>query len=219
LPPSCSTTNIHLLSIAAPISLLAIIILVTNLQPHRRRRRTSSSLNPENGQPIAVNSTFESILGPYYKFKEWEFADAASEDVHPIAAETTMEDENGVKEKKKETNRSKFRSAINKVRLHLSNSPSVVEMNGSGSSNGGNGIHHQTSATSSLAEGAAAAVKIRNVEMLTLGTNDAGLPIRKYFDWTIGSINAANDDGIGGELTSAVIMYGDMVNEDETSDR
>ncbi|KAL7430910.1 hypothetical protein ACHAXH_001626 [Discostella pseudostelligera] len=130
-----------------------------------------------------------------------------------------MDDENGAKEKKKETNRSKFRSAINKVRLHLSNSPSVVEMNGSGSSNGGNGIHHQASATSSLAEGAAATVKIRNVEMLTLGTNDAGLPIRKYFDWTIGSINAANDDGIGGELTSAVIMYGDMVNEDETSDR
>jgi len=116
---------------------------------------------------------------------------------------------------KKETNRSKFRDAINKVRLHLSNSPSVVEMNGSS-----NGIHHQASTTTSSAGGAAATVKIRNVEMLTLGTNDAGLPIRKYFDWTIGSINAANDDDmIGGELTSAVIMYGDMVNEDESSDR
>lgn len=69
----------------------------------------------------------------------------------------------------------------------------------------------------------AATVKIRNVEMLTLGTNDAGLPIRKYFDWTIGSIVVNADDQDMGHtempLTSAVIMYGDMINEVESSDR
>ena len=86
--------------------------------------------------------------------------------------------------------------------------------------NGSNGIHHQASATTSSAGGAAATVKIRNVEMLTLGTNDAGLPIRKYFDWTIGSINDANDDDlIVGGFTTAVIIYGDMVIESEHSDR
>jgi hypothetical protein len=161
------------------------------------------SLNPVDGQPIAVNSTFESILGPFYKFKEWEFADAASEDVHPVSADGNSDDE-------KETNRSRFREAINKVRLHLSNSPSVVE-----------GVDDGSNGSSNKATAASATVKIRNVEMLTLGTNDAGLPVRKYFDWTIGSINANVDDNIDPEmqLTSAVIMYGDMVNEEESSDR
>ena len=162
-----------------------------------------ASLNPVDGQPIAVNSTFESILGPFYKFKEWEFADAASEDVHPVSADGNSDDE-------KETNRSRFREAINKVRLHLSNSPSVVE-----------GVDDGSNGSSNKATAASATVKIRNVEMLTLGTNDAGLPVRKYFDWTIGSINANVDDNIDPEmqLTSAVIMYGDMVNEEESSDR
>ena len=161
------------------------------------------SLNPVDGQPIAVNSTFESILGPFYKFKEWEFADAASEDVHPVSADGNSDDE-------KETNRSRFREAINKVRLHLSNSPSVVE-----------GVDDGSNGSSNKATAASATVKIRNVEMLTLGTNNAGLPVRKYFDWTIGSINANVDDNIDPEmqLTSAVIMYGDMVNEEESSDR
>ena len=166
------------------------------------------SLNPVDGQPIAVNSTFESILGPFYKFKEWEFADAASEDVHPVSADSTAD--NGYSNVEKETNRSRFREAINKVRLHLSNSPSVVE-----------GVHNTSNGSSNKATAASATVKIRNVEMLTLGTNDAGLPVRKYFDWTIGSINAYVDDNIDPEmqLTSAVIMYGDMVNEEESSDR
>ena len=161
------------------------------------------SLNPVDGQPIAVNSTFESILGPFYKFKEWDFADAASEDVHPVSADGNSDDE-------KETNRSRFREAINKVRLHLSNSPSVVE-----------GVDDGSNGSSNKATAASATVKIRSVEMLTLGTNDAGLPVRKYFDWTIGSIDANVDDNIDPEmqLTSAVIMYGDMVNEEESSDR
>lgn len=155
-------------------------------------------LNPETGQPIAVNSTFESILGPFYKFKEWEFADAAAEDFHPVDEPTTSS--------KKETNRSKFREAINRVRLHLSSSNPLLKIDEV--NNGGN-----------MAD-SAATVKIRNVEMLTLGTNDAGLPIRKYFDWTIGSMNV-DEDGAGSEmpLASAVIMYGDMVNEAESSDR
>lgn len=52
--------------------------------------------------------------------------------------------------------------------------------------------------------------KIRNVEMLTLGANDAGLPIRRYFDWNIGSLTGEE---------KVVILYGDAVNEAETSDR
>lgn len=173
------------------------------------------ALNPVNGQPIAVNSTFESILGPFFKFKEWEFADAASEDVIPVIAESIRDDDDD-DDGGKETNRSRFRNAINKVRLHLSNSPSAVE-----------GVLRHNNGHAATA--AAPTAKIRNVEMLTLGTNDAGLPIRKYFDWTIGSVNANvvvvddDDSTIGDDaempLTSAVIMYGDMVNETESSDR
>ena len=60
--------------------------------------------------------------------------------------------------------------------------------------------------------------------MLTLGTNDAGLPVRKYFDWTIGSVNMQqpikfDDNDNTSHVTSAVILYGDMVNEEESSDR
>ena len=54
---------------------------------------------------------------------------------------------------------------------------------------------------------------IRNIEMLTLGTNEAGLPIRKYFDWTIGSVKE-EEGGV-----DAVILYGNLVNEVEESNR
>ena len=149
-----------------------------------------------NGQPIAVNSTFESILGPFYKFKEWEFADAACEDVNPLA---TFADTTDVKE----TNRTRFRDAINKVRIFLTTaSPAVkMELKSSG----------KTGMT----------VKSRNVEMLTLGTNDAGLPIRKYFDWTIGTMQLDNSviDVDETAMSSVVVLYGDMVNEAESSDR
>ena len=156
-----------------------------------------ASLNPIDGQPIAVNSTFESVLGPFYKFKEWEFADAASEDVNPLA---TTPNSTGVKE----TNRSKFRDAINKVRIFLTTaSPAIkMEMNDTGRS----GMN----------------VKIRNVEMLTLGANEAGLPVRKYFDWTIGTMQLDNsiiDAEETALMSSVVLMYGDMVNEAESSDR
>ena len=181
----------------------------------KSRTKPAHRLNPVNGQPIAVNSTFESILGPFFKFKEWEFADAASEDVIPVVAESIRDSDDDYAGRK-ETNRSRFRDAIDKVRLHLSNSPAVVE--GVARHN----VHEATAADAATA----ATVKIRNVEMLTLGTNSAGLPIRKYFDWTIGSVNANVDDDtdIGDDdnemsLTSAVIMYGDMVNETESVDR
>lgn len=60
--------------------------------------------------------------------------------------------------------------------------------------------------------------KVRNVEMLTLGTNDAGLPIRRNFDWTIGCVQ--NEEGVLGDGSgSAVILYGDMLNDDESSNR
>jgi hypothetical protein len=69
-----------------------------------------------------------------------------------------------------------------------------------------------------------ATAKIRNVEMLALGTNDAGLPVRRHFDWTIGSVltrssDGDDDDGAGELPPSVVIMYGDFVNEAESSDR
>ena len=66
--------------------------------------------------------------------------------------------------------------------------------------------------------------------MLALGTNDAGLPIRRHFDWTIGSVAIApssssssssskDDDRNSGLPSSVVVMYGDVVNEAESSDR
>jgi hypothetical protein len=146
-------------------------------------------LDPRSGRPIAVNSTFESILGPLYKFKEWDFSNAASEDVNP-----NSDADGGA-----ETNRSRFRDAISRVRASLCEDVDVY--------------------TKSAMEGKLdSTAKVRNVEMLTLGTNDAGLPIRRYFDWTIGSVQ--NEEGVNGdEPASAVILYGDMLKDDESSNR
>ena len=100
-----------------------------------------------------------------------------------------------------ESNRTKFRKAIEKV----SNSLKCSHNN-----NGDESTHHHQQSTTT----------VRNVEMLTLGTNEAGLPVRKYFDWTIGSVrkedNAAAEEGEGVE---AVILYGSLVNEIEESNR
>ena len=154
----------------------------------------ATSLSVVDGRPIAVNSTFESILGPFYKFGEWEFADAASEDVTPAQAIAT---------RRKEANRSRFRDAINKVRIFLTISSPDERMELYG--NGKKGL----------------TVKVRNVEMLTLGTNEAGLPVRKYFDWTIGTMQLDSALVNVGESTpsSAVILWGDLVNEEDSSNR
>ena len=145
-------------------------------------------LNP-TGQAIAINSTFESIFGPLYKFKEWDFANAATEDVDP--ANTQGGDTSG----KLDSNRAKFRNAIAKVRASLT-SEGVGDIEEEGSLN-----DHEPPT-----------MKIRNVEMLTLGTNDSGLPRKHHFDWTIGSIRLENGDDY-------VILYGDMVNELEHENR
>jgi hypothetical protein len=148
------------------------------------------ALDPLTGRPIAVNSTFESIIGPLWKFKEWDFADAASEDINPNAA---------AEDAGKETNRSRFRDAIGKVRASLCED---VEM-------------YLEDAMAGKCESNA---KIRNIEMLTLGMNDAGLPIRRYFDWTIGCVQ--NEEGVNGDApASAVILYGDMLRDDESTNR
>lgn len=171
------------------------------------------SLNPKTGQPVAVNSTFESIFGPIYKFKEWEFANAATgDDISPEAEEEgTKKIDIDESTSNNNINREKFREAIDKVRSSLSSSDPSATI----SSDNNSGDNKKESST-----------KIRNVEMLTLGTNDAGLPVRKYFDWTIGSvnnmqqpINCDDDDNTTSVITSAVILYGDMVNEEESSDR
>lgn len=150
------------------------------------------ALNPDTGRPIAVNSTFESIFGPHYKFKEWDFADAASQDSAPTI------DSNGIAQdevKAADLNRSRFREAIGKVRQSL-NTADVSD---------------------DVMDSAEPINKIRNVEMLTLG-NEAGLPIRKYFDWNIGSVQLDDADD-GNAPSSVVILYGDMVNEVESSNR
>lgn len=147
------------------------------------------ALDPRSGRPIAVNSTFESIFGPFYKFKEWDFSNAASEDVNTNSDAAEGE----------ETSRSRFRDAISRVRASLCEDVDV----------------YMKGATEGKLDSTA---KVRNVEMLTLGTNDAGLPVRKYFDWTIGSVQ--NEEGVNGdEPSSAVILYGDMLKDDESSNR
>ncbi|KAL3805620.1 hypothetical protein HJC23_005864 [Cyclotella cryptica] len=147
------------------------------------------ALDPRSGRPIAVNSTFESIIGPLYKFKEWDFSNAASEDV-----KSDVDSAGG-----EETNRSRFRDAISRVRSSL--------------------CEDVDACTKDAMEGSSdTTAKVRNVEMLTLGTNDAGLPVRKFFDWTIGSVQ--NEEGVNGdEPASAVILYGDMLKDDESSNR
>ena len=115
-------------------------------------------------------------MGPLYKFNEWEFANAASDDEElPPTADG--------KRKHINENRTKFRSAINEVRDSINNN------NNSGSSSG----------------------RIRNIEMLTLSSDNSGLPVRKFFDWTIGSVQNPSH--------STIILYGDVVNEVESSNR
>jgi len=118
-------------------------------------------------------------MGPLYKFNEWEFANAASDDEELPTAD-------GRKRKHINENRTKFRSAINEVRDSINNNNNN---NNSGSSSG----------------------RIRNIEMLTLSSDNSGLPVRKYFDWTIGSVQDSTH--------SAIILYGDVVNEVESSNR
>jgi len=147
------------------------------------------ALDPNTGKPIAVNSTFESIFGPFYKFKEWEFSNAATEDSPPTSK---GKDPSTVTE---DLNRTKFRNAINNV------CSSLLKYNDG--------------------DGGVVSGNIRNVEMLTLGTNEAGLPIRKYFDWTIGSVKLEEEEdktNIGG-CDLAVILYGTLVNEVESTNR
>lgn len=110
-------------------------------------------------------------------------------------------------------NRSKFRTAINNVRNSLRHITTTTD--GGSNNNKDDDVEMEFALTHTT---------IRNVEMLTLGTNDAGLPIRKYFDWTIGSVRLDNEEE-GGEKEAgnspscAVILYGDMVNEIESSNR
>lgn len=142
--------------------------------------------------------------GPLYKFTEWEFANAATQDdANPDAAPTTTVEGGG----NKESNRSAFREAIDRVRTSLrDDDEAAVAIDGDAGKKRG-----ETTTTTN---------KIRNIEMLTLGTNEAGLPVRKYFDWTIGSVRLDGNDGDGDDdVSSAVLLYGDVVNEEESSDR
>ena len=173
---------------------------------------TIVALDANTGHPIAVNSTFESIFGPYYKFSEWEFAYAASsssDDGGNNSSSSNSSNSGGGGEKKaNDYNRSKFRRAINNVRNSLQH---ITTADGSNNDNKDEDVEMEFALTHTT---------IRNVEMLTLGTNDAGLPIRKYFDWTIGSVRLDNEDGEeAGSPSCAVILYGDMVNEIESSNR
>ena len=164
---------------------------------------------------VAINSTFESVFGPLYKFAEWEFADAAcADDVNNPNSGDDVDDASSA-----ETNRSRFRNAINSVRGR-------ARTTGRDATAGEEEDHRELVATSAASSSTA---KIRNVEMLALGTNDAGLPVRRHFDWTIGSVaispssssssSSKDDDCNSGLPSSVVIMYGDVVNEAESSDR
>lgn len=152
---------------------------------------TIIALNPTTGKPISVNSTFEQIFGPLYKFQEWGFCNAACDDDE----ESTTDPAGSVEL----NNRIKFRNAIHQV----SNSFYKHTTNDDDGCCGESNSNHTSTSTTT----------IRNIEMLTLGTNDAGLPIRKYFDWTIGCVKE-EEGGV-----DAIILYGSLVNEIEESNR
>ena len=184
-------------------------------------------MDPENGRPVAANSTFESILGPLYKFREWDFADAASADVNPNSGENNDASTNGVGGG--DANRSRFRDAIDSVRRKAAASSSSSALAGVGGEGDVDDETWTTGMGGAPAPAAApATARIRNVEMLALGTNDAGMPVRRHFDWTIGSVaiapspsssSSSSDEGDSGLPPSVVVMYGDVVNEAESSDR
>ena len=155
-----------------------------------------------------MGGTFENVFGSYYKFKEWEFWNAACEDDDRSSSSANADDGNdggggGL------LNRTKFRNAINQVCKSL-------KCNNSDGDNEGS--------SSSMMMSSSTTTNIRNVEMLTLGTNEAGLPVRRYFDWTIGSVQLDNNEdhinmGSGGGPSEAVILYGNLVNEIESTNR
>ena len=160
---------------------------------------TIIALNPTTGKPISVNSTFEQIFGPLYKFQEWEFCNAACDDeeestTNPAATATAGDDAGSVEL----NNRTKFRNAIHQVSNSL-----LKHTNDDDGCCGESSSNHTSTSTTT----------IRNIEMLTLGTNEAGLPIRKYFDWAIGCVKE-EEGGV-----DAIILYGSLVNEVEESNR
>ena len=161
---------------------------------------TIIALNPTTGKPISVNSTFEQIFGPLYKFQEWEFYNAACDDEEEEKS-TTNPAATATGGSVELNNRIKFRNAIHQVSNSLLKHHTNDDDDGCCGESSSN--HTPTSTTTT----------IRNIEMLTLGTNEAGLPIRKYFDWTIGCVKE-EEGGV-----DAIILYGSLVNEVEESNR
>ena len=115
------------------------------------------ALDAATGKPIGVNSTFESIFGPYYKFCEWEFAYAAcgsSDEDGTIISGTGGSSSGGEKKVNDNDNRSKFRTAINNVR----NSLRHITINTDGNNSKDDDVEMEFALTHTT---------IRNVEMLT----------------------------------------------------
>jgi len=113
-------------------------------------------LDKSTHRPVKANQMFEECMGPIFKFANYQFFQAASDD------------DDG-----KEQNR-------------LSEAIQLV------------------------ASGEEKRTRVRNVEMITLA-GEAGLPIRKRFDWFIGNGSTSSDDDIDCEET--LILLGDPVVE------
>jgi hypothetical protein len=93
--PAMHPSLLDLLTPPPPILLLLLLLLLS----------FCPRLNPENRHFVARNSAFELMLSLLYKFREWDFANAASADVNPNLS-TGEED----------ANRPRFRDAIDSFR-------------------------------------------------------------------------------------------------------
>jgi len=168
-------------------------------------------LDGETGRPQQINPAFESIFGPLYKFKNWDFANAAvTDDVG--GKNKTPNDEDETADTVSET-------------LTNPSSGSVDEKD-SGGGGGNKKVNDNRrkfrDALRRVGGGDSFSARVMNVEMLVLGE---GLPVRKFFDWSVGSHCPPQQDfhgGRGGGSSGGarqVILYGTPVTPAEAKDR
>lgn len=147
------------------------------------------ALDSETGRPIHANSTFTDVFGPLYKFEQWNFVDVACRDGEPQQLGGDI--------------------AVD-IPVPVPNGDRTKDQEEENRSKFRNAID-------SVRNDRAGTARARNVEMLTMG-NEAGLPIRRYFDWSVGSTTIDGSDN-GGVVKKVLLLYGDAVTPDEATDR
>jgi hypothetical protein len=144
------------------------------------------ALDPTTGKAIQTNETFTQRLGPLYKFQEYAFWDAAT---------TTGE------------SRDTLRKAIQQVMMsmtsedHDDNNMKYHTVDEEEDST--NNTNHSSSSSRQNVD----SLCVHAVEMLTL-CGDAGMPMKRHFDWTIGTTTTTQQGGTNPDDKAMILLFG-----------